>query len=88
VTDMAGHNALVLNDSPVPANPADARSAEDFNRECARRAAICRARAAYHEWMLQKWLRAAKYPWASLPSDPDPSLPFPVKAGDVGGALF
>jgi hypothetical protein len=44
--------------------------------ERARIAAICRTRAAYHEQLKQKWLRAARHPWESLAPDPPP--PYPI----------
>jgi hypothetical protein len=57
--------------------PTDLKGREDFDRQCARLAAICRARATYHEQMKQRWLSAARHPWESV--GPDPPPPFPIE---------
>jgi hypothetical protein len=61
--------------------PTDPKAADEFDRDRARIVALCRARAAYHEQLKQKWLSAAWHPWESLTPDPPP--PFPIEIGSV-----
>ncbi len=80
VTFIANHadgEVVLHRHSGRPLVRADAKGAEEDDRECARIAAICRARAAYHEQLKQKWLRAERHPWESLAPDPPPA--FPIK---------
>jgi len=82
----SGPHVLQFNHFVEPQRPTQPKAAEDFDRECERIAAICRARAAYHAEMSQKWQRAYRYPWESVAPDPPP--PFPIEASDIRDSSF
>ncbi len=72
--EPSGRSYLYFLDSPRP-RPTDAHAAAEYDKECARLAAICREIAAHYGKMERKWTRTAFLPWVK--TTPDPSRPYP-----------